>query len=178
MQRYGQNTQRRVRIGIASHNLFHMTWALEVAKKRGVLDQVDIEMLEGMANAEALAVTRAGQPVLLYAPVTRKDDFAAVAYLVRRLDENTADENYLKAAFDIAKKSQEVCRSRISFSCICKGTSFNHHRIAAPYEASRGRNGAHFENERNADPTDPEFIRKVSAALEKVRPLRIKRFHW
>ena len=93
-----------VRIGIASHNLFHMTWALEVAKMRGVLHQVDIEMLEGMANAEALAVTRAGQPVLLYAPVTRKDDFAAaVAYLVRRLDENTADENYLKAAFDIAK---------------------------------------------------------------------------
>ena len=71
-----------VRIGIASHNLFHMTWALEVAKSRGVVDQIDIEMLEGMANAEALAVTRAGQPVLLYAPVTRKDDFAAaVAYL-------------------------------------------------------------------------------------------------
>jgi RHH-type proline utilization regulon transcriptional repressor/proline dehydrogenase/delta 1-pyrroline-5-carboxylate dehydrogenase len=79
---------KAVRIGIASHNLFHMTWALEVAKSRGVVDQIDIEMLEGMANAEALAVTRAGQPVLLYAPVTRKDDFAAaVAYLVRRLDE-------------------------------------------------------------------------------------------
>ena len=95
---------KAVRIGIASHNLFHMTWAIEVAKSRGVLGQIDIEMLEGMANAEALAVTRAGQPVLLYAPVTRKDDFAAaVAYLVRRLDENTSDENYLKAAFDIAK---------------------------------------------------------------------------
>ena len=100
---------KAVRIGIASHNLFHMTWAIEVAKSRGVLDQIDIEMLEGMANAEALAVTRAGQPVLLYAPVTRKDDFAAaVAYLVRRLDENTSDENYLKAAFEISKEPKEV----------------------------------------------------------------------
>ncbi len=99
---------KAVRIGIASHNLFHMTWAIEVAKSRGVLDQIDIEMLEGMANAEALAVTRAGQPVLLYAPVTRKDDFAAaVAYLVRRLDENTSDENYLKAAFEISKNPKK-----------------------------------------------------------------------
>ena len=100
---------KAVRIGIASHNLFHMTWALEVAKSRGVVDQIDIEMLEGMANAEALAVTRAGQPVLLYAPVTRKDDFAAaVAYLVRRLDENTSDENYLKAAFEISKNPKKL----------------------------------------------------------------------
>ena len=86
------------------------------SKKRGVLDQVDIEMLEGMANAEALAVTRAGQPVLLYAPVTRKDDFAAaVAYLVRRLDENTADENYLKAAFDIAKNPKKFADQEARF---------------------------------------------------------------
>ena len=88
-----QENSKAVRIGIASHNLFHMTWAIEVAKSRNVLEQIDIEMLEGMANAEALAVTRSGQPVLLYAPVTRKDDFAAaVAYLVRRLDENTSDK--------------------------------------------------------------------------------------
>ena len=89
-----------VRIGVASHNLFHLTWAIEVARKRHVLHQLDIEMLEGMANAEALAVTQSGHQVLLYAPVTRANDFAsAVAYLVRRLDENTSDENYLKAAF-------------------------------------------------------------------------------
>ena len=40
-----------VRIGVASHNLFHIAFALEVAKKRKVLDQLDIEMLEGMAQA-------------------------------------------------------------------------------------------------------------------------------
>ena len=68
-----------------------------------MLEQLDIEMLEGMANAEALALTKSGQPVLLYAPITRRDDFAsAVAYLVRRLDENTSPENYLRAALFIA----------------------------------------------------------------------------
>jgi RHH-type proline utilization regulon transcriptional repressor/proline dehydrogenase/delta 1-pyrroline-5-carboxylate dehydrogenase len=64
---------KSLRVGVASHNLFHVCWALELAKSRGVLEQLDVEMLEGMANAEALALTKAGQPVLLYAPVTRRE---------------------------------------------------------------------------------------------------------
>lgn len=61
-------------------------------------------MLEGMANAEAAALAKSGHCFLLYAPVNQRDDFAvAVSYLVRRLDENTSDENYLKAAFYIAR---------------------------------------------------------------------------
>lgn len=92
-----------VRIGVASHNLFDLAWALEVAEARQVRHQVDVEMLEGMANAEALVIARDAGTVLLYAPVTQADDFAsAVAYLVRRLDENTAPENYLRASFDLA----------------------------------------------------------------------------
>ena len=49
-----------VRIGVASHNLFDLSWALDVASEGGVLDQLDIEMLEGMANAEALAIVKGG----------------------------------------------------------------------------------------------------------------------
>jgi RHH-type transcriptional regulator, proline utilization regulon repressor / proline dehydrogenase / delta 1-pyrroline-5-carboxylate dehydrogenase len=60
-----------VRIGVASHNLFHIAFALEIAKKRKVMDQLDIEMLEGMANPEALAIAKRKLRILLYAPVTR-----------------------------------------------------------------------------------------------------------
>ncbi len=91
-----------VRLGIASHNLFDLAWSLEVAAARRVSDQIDIEMLEGMANAEALSIIHDVGSVLLYAPVTARDDFAsAVAYLVRRLDENTAPENFLRASFSL-----------------------------------------------------------------------------
>lgn len=163
---------KAVRIGIASHNLFHMTWALEVAKSRGVVDQIDIEMLEGMANAEALAVTRAGQPVLLYAPVTRKDDFAAaVAYLVRRLDENTSDENYLKAAFEISKNPGKFKEQEARF----RNSIIERHSITT----QSLRHISHaistidtFENERNADPTEPEFIETVSKAIKKVKGIK------
>ena len=161
-----------VRIGIASHNLFHMTWALEVAKSRGVSEQVDIEMLEGMANAEALAVTRAGQPVLLYAPVTRKDDFAAaVAYLVRRLDENTSDENYLKAAFEISQNPKKFKEQEDRFL----RSIAERHTITTEslrhIEHSQLMSST-FENEPNADPTEPKFIAAVTKEIRRVRAIK------
>jgi RHH-type proline utilization regulon transcriptional repressor/proline dehydrogenase/delta 1-pyrroline-5-carboxylate dehydrogenase len=166
---------KAVRIGIASHNLFHMTWALEVARLRGVLDQIDIEMLEGMANAEALAVTRTGQPVLLYAPVTRKDDFAAaVAYLVRRLDENTSDENYLKAAFDISKNPEKFKEQEVRFLKSIE----ERHTISTKslrHISHERFISTSFENEPNADPTDPKFISSVSEAIKEVRAITARK---
>jgi len=157
-----------VRIGIASHNLFHLTWAIEVARQRRVLHQLDIEMLEGMANAEALAVTQSGHQVLLYAPVTRRDDFAsAVAYLVRRLDENTSDENYLKAAFDIGKSASKFAEQKVRFENSVK----QRHTISV---TSRRHliepvHGPGFFNEPSGDPTASTFIRDITKALAKVQ---------
>jgi RHH-type proline utilization regulon transcriptional repressor/proline dehydrogenase/delta 1-pyrroline-5-carboxylate dehydrogenase len=161
-----------VRIGIASHNLFHMTWALEVAKSRGVSEQVDIEMLEGMANAEALAVARSGQPVLLYAPVTRKDDFAAaVAYLVRRLDENTSDENYLKAAFEISQNPKKFKEQEDRF---LKSIAERHTITTESLRHVKHRQltSGTFENEPNADPTEQQFTAAVTGAIKKVRTIK------
>lgn len=84
-----------LRVGIASHNLFDVAWALTCDDEVGG-GRVEIEMLEGMAVAEAVAVARAAGSVLLYAPAVWHDDFeSTVAYLVRRFDEHTAPENYL-----------------------------------------------------------------------------------
>jgi RHH-type proline utilization regulon transcriptional repressor/proline dehydrogenase/delta 1-pyrroline-5-carboxylate dehydrogenase len=86
-----------VRVGVASHNLLDVAWALEQGD-----DRVELEMLEGMAEGEARAVRDAAGGLLLYAPVARHDDFrSAIAYLVRRLDENTGPDNFLRAAFDL-----------------------------------------------------------------------------
>lgn len=84
-----------LQVGVASHNLFDVAWAL-VADRESGGGRVEIEMLEGMAVSEAQAVARRAGGVLLYAPVVRHGDFeSAVAYLVRRFDENTAPENFL-----------------------------------------------------------------------------------
>ncbi len=95
-------------IGVASHNLFHISFAQQLAELRDIQTMVEIEMLEGMANAEAMAVKEKFGSVLLYSPITLRKNFpAAVAYLVRRLDENTSEENYLRASFTIDVNNKE-----------------------------------------------------------------------
>lgn len=91
-----------VRPGIASHNLFDISYALVCAVERDVLDKIQFEMLEGMANHQRRALHELTKSVLLYAPACRKEDFIhAIGYLVRRLDENTGEENFLRHAFNI-----------------------------------------------------------------------------
>jgi RHH-type proline utilization regulon transcriptional repressor/proline dehydrogenase/delta 1-pyrroline-5-carboxylate dehydrogenase len=163
-----------VRVGVASHNLFDLSWALDVARARGVTDQLDIEMLEGMANAEALALVKGGHPVLLYAPVTRHDDFAAaVAYLVRRLDENTSDENYLKAAFYIARDPRVFAEQQRRF---LDSVTQRHQVVTSSrrHGAEPRRGSDRFDNATDGDPTDPTYVSDVARSLEEVRSLSLR----
>lgn len=163
-----------VRVGVASHNLFDLSWALDVARARGVMGQLDIEMLEGMANAEAFALVKGGHPVLLYAPVTRHDDFAAaVAYLVRRLDENTSDENYLKAAFYIDQNPRIFAEQQQRFL----DSVDQRHRVVMQsrrHGAEPLRESDRFDNVADGDPTDPTYVSDVARSLEAVRGLPLR----
>ena len=101
-----------VRVGFASHNLFDVAWALGLAYRA----RLDVEMLEGMAPAQARTVRAAAGDVLLYAPVVRTDDLAAsIAYLTRRLDENTSPDNFLRALFTLQPGSVEWHDERARF---------------------------------------------------------------
>lgn len=89
-----------LKIGVASHNLFTSALAYELAQRRGVADMVDSEMLAGMSPAQQAIVREAYGEQILYTPVVRKEDFdVAVSYLVRRLEENAAPQNFLHALF-------------------------------------------------------------------------------
>ncbi len=161
---------KSLRVGVASHNLFHVAWAIELAKYRGVHEQLDIEMLEGMANAEALALTRSGQPVLLYAPITRRDDFAsAVAYLVRRLDENTAPENYLRAALFIADDPAIYREQEDRF---VRALEDRHAVDVTSRRRGNEISTAHFDNEPDGDPTSLTYVERVRSSLAEVGSAR------
>ncbi len=99
---------RAVHLGIASHNLFDVALGLGLREERGVEAWVEFEMLEGMANHQARAVQARAGGLLLYAPVVRAEDFhSAIAYLVRRLDENTAPDNFLRHVFGLEPGSPD-----------------------------------------------------------------------
>ena len=110
-----------VRLGIASHNLLDVAWALTVRDSLDDPSRIEIEMLEGMAPAQSRAVRDEAGSLLLYAPVVEKRDRdASIAYLSRRLDENSGPENFLRALFDLTPDSpawqREIERFRASLS--------------------------------------------------------------
>ena len=99
---------RGVRVGLASHNLFELAYGMVLAAARGVRDFVHLEMLEGMANHQRRALFEENPEMLLYAPACAREDFIhAIGYLVRRLDENTGPDNFLRHAFRLAVDSDE-----------------------------------------------------------------------
>ncbi len=107
---YGLHPERinAVRLGIASHNLFEIAFAILISAKLGIREHVQFEMLEGMANHQRRALREIVDQLLLYAPACRQQDFvSAIGYLVRRMDENTGPDNFLRHAFQIEVDSHE-----------------------------------------------------------------------
>ncbi len=95
-------------VGIASHNLFDVAYGLVLASEQNALGRVQFEMLEGMANQQRRALFEFTRNLLLYAPACNKEHFVnAIGYLIRRLDENTGPENFLRHAFNIKVDSTE-----------------------------------------------------------------------
>ncbi|GAA0990223.1 proline dehydrogenase family protein [Subtercola frigoramans] len=106
-----------VKVGIAGHNLFDIAFAWLLAERRGVTGSIDFEMLLGMATAQADAVRRQVGGLLLYTPVVHPREFpVAINYLVRRLEENASDENFMSAVFDIGADPAAFERERARFA--------------------------------------------------------------
>ena len=90
-------------LGVASHNLFDLAYALILRAEYGAGTSIELELLEGMADPLRRALATLDVGLLLYAPVCHDEELnSGIAYLVRRLDENTASDNYLRASFTIA----------------------------------------------------------------------------
>jgi RHH-type proline utilization regulon transcriptional repressor/proline dehydrogenase/delta 1-pyrroline-5-carboxylate dehydrogenase len=145
---------RVVRLGVASHNLFDIALALGLRERNGVAEHVELEMLEGMANHQARVVQKAAGNLLVYAPVVHREDFnSAMAYLVRRLDENTAPENFLRDLFALSPGSARWKIHADRFAASWRA------RTAVSSAPRRGelpvRTGALFENEPDTDWTQP-----------------------
>ncbi|MDF1811441.1 MAG: bifunctional proline dehydrogenase/L-glutamate gamma-semialdehyde dehydrogenase [Verrucomicrobiales bacterium] len=97
-----------VHLGVGSHNLFDVALALVLRERNGVAEYVELEMIQGMAPAQARAVQKKAGGLLLYSPiVTREEYSSALAYLIRRLDENTAEGNFLAHLFSLSPGSDQ-----------------------------------------------------------------------
>lgn len=91
-----------INIGIASHNIFEIAHAYIKIKEAGATESFSFEMLEGMSIQCSYELSKL-HDIILYAPVCSEEHFNnAVAYLVRRLDENSSTDNFMRY-FSISK---------------------------------------------------------------------------
>ena len=162
-----------IRVGVASHNVFDIAWAFVVADAADAGRRVEWEMLEGMAPAQARAVHEATGDLLLYAPVVATEDIdASIAYLSRRLDENTQPENFLRASFDLVVDSPAWTEQERRFrTSVADRSTITRERRRFPLP---GADDAIFRNEPDTDFTDPSMReRATTAPLPQVDLTRV-----
>ena len=162
------DTRRQaVRLGVASHNLFDIALALvlrELSSARSPTvpkskcSKAWHRLSRGSFKSEAGSL-------LFYAPIVKHEDFgSALAYLIRRLDENTAEGNFLASLFSLRPGSSawdDQCTTALS----PPGT--DRHKVPRPLLPLPGCPGARvpdtFTNEPDSDwtqPDDPQEIRQ------------------
>jgi len=168
-------------VGVASHNLFDLAYGLVLAQERGAMNLVQFEMLEGMANHQRRALFEMSRNLLLYSPACKKENFLnAIGYLIRRLDENTGPENFLRHAFKIRVDSPEWKKLEqgfiASFDALAATSSAPRRTQnrqqpppASPSVIAQG--WQHFENEPDTDFSLPQNGEWGEQIIAKWQPL-------
>lgn len=87
-----------LRLAVGSHNVRSVAAALTYAKAKGLDPRaIEVQMLFGMADQIKRALVREGYRVREYATIGEL--IPGMAYLVRRLLENTSNESFLRSKF-------------------------------------------------------------------------------
>lgn len=159
-----------LRAAFGSHNLRSIGHALAAADALHLpTDAYEIQMLYGMADAEKQVFVDHQRRVRVYMPYGEL--IPGMAYLVRRLLENTANDSFLKAGFvddDAAEKlamnpNRDDDEADLDSAHAVRGLGPMAH--AAPPT----RPEPEFRNEPPADFSKEDVRKKMSAALVRVR---------
>ncbi len=124
LSRFLLENRRWLRPALASHNLRSVANAIAIAESMNVpRNAYEIQMLYGMAEPERAALRDLGNRVRIYAPVGEL--LPGMAYLVRRLLENTANSGFLKISHhDGADISALLASPKVNPKPVAKTATF------------------------------------------------------
>ena len=99
----------RITTAVASHNVRSIAHAMAAAELLGLRkDQLEFQLLYGMGDALQAAIVSLGYPVRVYTPIGEL--IPGMAYLVRRILENTANESFLRQDMFQHRGADELLR--------------------------------------------------------------------
>ena len=136
-----------VRPAFASHNARSIAWALCAARAVGLPDNaVEVQVLHGMAEPLHGAVRDLGVRTRVYVPIG--DLVPGMAYLVRRLLENTSNESFVRHRYTEGWEIDTL--------------------VAAPDPAARAALDRRHERRPPTDPDEPgRFVNEPPAELRR-----------
>jgi RHH-type proline utilization regulon transcriptional repressor/proline dehydrogenase/delta 1-pyrroline-5-carboxylate dehydrogenase len=150
-----------VDLACASHNLRSIAYVIESAKDLDVpLDRVEFQVLYGMAEPVRNALRRSGLAVRLYTPIGEM--IPGMAYLVRRLLENTANESFLWQSFGKGEPPERMLESPMA----------ENREAVTPKSAQEPSSmdaDIPFQNEPHWDWSLPERRNHFGKALDRIR---------
>ncbi len=156
----------RIRAGFGSHNLRSLAYAIAAGRAAGIPDHAyEVQLLWGMAEPVHEAFRRLGFRLRVYAPMGEL--VPGMAYLVRRLLENTSNESFVRLRFAEHKDLKSlVVPPKADLSAVPA-------TVLAPAVVARSatdpRDPAPYEPEPLVRWFSPEAPALMASALEVVR---------
>jgi RHH-type proline utilization regulon transcriptional repressor/proline dehydrogenase/delta 1-pyrroline-5-carboxylate dehydrogenase len=155
MTRFLLRHHQYLRPAFGSHNVRSIAHALAAAEELGVPHRaVEFQTLYGMADPIKQALVSLGERVRVYTPYGQL--LPGMAYLVRRLLENTSNESFLRASF-----RENVPEEQLLLN------PFNHNSSSPARSAGEGLKP--FQNEPFTDFGRDENRKKLQGALARVK---------
>ncbi len=155
-----------LRPAFGSHNVRSLAYALACAQTMGLPpNSLEVQMLYGMADPVKEALVSMGQRVRVYTPYGEL--LPGMAYLVRRLLENTANDSFLRASFTERVPEERLLMNPQELSMVHGPSS-----VATNHQPPTGngqRTTDEFVNEPLADFSREEARQAMIAALDNVR---------
>ena len=157
-----------LRPAIASHNIRSIAHALALAEAQGLRPRdYEFQMLYGMADPIKAALVELGHRVRVYTPYGQL--LPGMAYLVRRLLENTSNESFLRAGFVENLPEEQLLMNPLELLRRKRNESNGRRDRADSRTATRVRDVSHFENEPLTDFSKESAGAEMRAALDRVR---------
>ncbi len=162
LTRYAIQRAENLHTALGSHNLRSLAHGMAVARHLGLQpDAFELQMLYGMADAEKQAIVELGYRLRIYMPYGEL--IPGMAYLVRRLLENTSNESFLRASFaehvSVEKLLMNPAERKTSADGIAHG----------PAAAPESRSAPAFHNEPATDFAHREAREAMQAAVDATR---------
>jgi RHH-type proline utilization regulon transcriptional repressor/proline dehydrogenase/delta 1-pyrroline-5-carboxylate dehydrogenase len=153
----------KLRPAFGSHNIRSLAHAIATAEVMGVAPGgFELQTLHGMGDVIQAALVARGHRVRVYTPYGAM--LPGMAYLVRRLLENTSNESFLKASFAEHAQIENLLRSPEEVGAMLSRT-----RRTGPQSAPLAAELTPFRNEPVTDFARAENRQSMATAVEEVR---------